>query len=106
MDGSPPLHECLQQIILFDLTLPDLILIPGEDGTPHFLISSVLRPGPARWVDLRPGRPATRSTQACGWAGSKQKTGWELARPDPAETRVYFFLYSHARNDVVLAFYN
>ena len=31
MDGSPPLHECLQQIILFDLTLSDLILIPGED---------------------------------------------------------------------------
>ena len=33
MDGSPPLHECLQQIILLELTAPDLILIPGEDGT-------------------------------------------------------------------------
>jgi hypothetical protein len=46
-------------------------------------------------------------TRVCGWAGSKQKTGWELARPDPvnpagrpgtrparanpAETRVFFF---------------
>jgi hypothetical protein len=70
------------------------------------------RPGPA-------GQPGTRPTRACGRAGSKQKTGWELARPDPegrtgtrparpnpAETRVYFFLYSYARNDVVLAFYN
>jgi ribosomal protein L6P/L9E len=33
MDGSPPLYECLQQIILLDLTAPDLILIRGEDGT-------------------------------------------------------------------------
>jgi hypothetical protein len=40
------------------------------------------RPGPA-------GQPGTRP-----------------ARPYPAETRVYFFLYSYARNDVVLAFYN
>jgi hypothetical protein len=58
------------------------------------------RPGPA-------GQPGTRPTRACGLAGSKQKTGWELAwpdpvdqegwpgtrpaRPNPAETRVYFF---------------
>jgi len=66
------------------------------------------RPGPA-------GQLGTRPTRACGRAGSKQKTGWELARPDPvdpegwpgtrparpnpAETRVYFFLYSYAQND-------
>jgi hypothetical protein len=31
------------------------------------------RPGSA-------GRPGTQSAQACGWAGSKQKTGLELAR--------------------------
>jgi len=36
--------------------------------------TSVLRPGPARRVDPGPGRP-----------GSKQKTGWELARPDPVD---------------------
>ena len=71
------------------------------------------RPGPA-------GRPGTRATRVCGRVGSKRKIGWELARsdlvdpgpgtrptrPNPAETRVYFFLYPHARNDVVLAFYN
>jgi hypothetical protein len=82
MDGSPPLHECLQQIILFDLTLPDLILIPEEDGTPHFLISSVLRPGPARRVDPRPNRPGP----VVGPGLSKKQAGnW------PGQTWVYFF---------------
>jgi len=56
------------------------------------------------------GRLGTRPTRACGRAGSKPKTGWELARPDPvdpegqpgtrparpnpAETRVFFFIFS------------
>ena len=34
------------------------------------------RPGPV-------GRSGTRPTRVYGWAGSMQKIGWELARPDP-----------------------
>ena len=43
MDGSPPLYECLQQIILLDLTAPDLILIRGEDGTAVSQIMPTIR---------------------------------------------------------------
>jgi len=72
-------------------------------------LTSVLRPGLARRVNPGPGRPGPV-------AGSKQKTGWELARPDPVDpegrpgTRLrpgfIFYIYSYAQNDVVLTFYN
>ena len=52
MDGSPPLYECLQQIILLDLTAPGLILIRGEDGTPHFVIRTVHKKGKKETRDL------------------------------------------------------
>ena len=47
------------------------------------VMTSVLRPSPARRVNPGPGRP-----------------GQTRLRPG------FFFLYSYARNDVVLAFYN
>jgi hypothetical protein len=37
------------------------------------VVGIVLKPGPA-------GQPGTQPTRVCGRVGSKQKTGWELAR--------------------------
>ena len=82
-------------------------------------LPSVLRPGPARRVGPGPGRPGSvagpgpSKKQAGNWPGQTRSTRRvdpegrprnRPARPNPAETRVYFFLYPHARNDVVLAF--
>jgi hypothetical protein len=65
---------------------------PGTAGRP----GSVAGPGLSKkQAGNWPGRPGGSTRDPAG-----------PARPNPAETRVYFFLYPHARNDVVLAFYN
>jgi hypothetical protein len=87
----------------------------NQDVSVH--VSSVLRPGPARRVNLGPGRPGPvagsglSKKQAGNWRDQTRSTRRVDPGPGrPGQTRLrpgfIFFLYSYARNDVVLAFYN
>ena len=78
-------------------------------------LPSVLRPGPARRVDPGPGRPGSvagpgpSKKQAGNWPGQTRSTRRvDPGTGRPGQTRLrpgyIFFIYPHARNDVVLAF--
>jgi len=72
------------------------------------VLSIVLKPGPARWVDPGPGRPGSGAGP-----GLSKKQQWDpvdpVGRPgtrptrvNPAETRPYY-IYIHEQNDVVFS---
>ena len=60
-----------------------------------FVFNIVLKPGPARWVDLGPGRPGhgtgpgLSKNPSGSWPGETRST-----RVNPAETRLIFHAFS------------
>ena len=77
------------------------------------LRTGVLRPGPARRVNPGPGRPGPMvgpglsKKQAGNWPGQTRSTRDPAGPATPGwDPGLFFYIYSYARNDVVLAFYN